>query len=131
VEAVEAGALDTPETETLLQQYLAPLLESGADQLALGCTHYPFLRPVIERLVGQGVAVIDPAAAVASQTRRVLIQQRLETNWDQTSHHVFCTSGDMTAFATMIERLLPSLKWNVRVCSTRWQQGHLMANGVL
>jgi len=52
VEAVEAGALDTPETEALLRHYLTPLIEAGADQLVLGCTHYPFLRPLIERVVG-------------------------------------------------------------------------------
>ncbi|MCP4538747.1 MAG: glutamate racemase [Chloroflexi bacterium] len=131
VEAVEVGTLDTPKTEALLRQYLSPLLEAGADQLVLGCTHYPFLQSAIERLAGKGVAVIDPAPAVACQTRRVLIQQGLQANQSQTNHHVFCTSGDVTAFATMVKRLLPSARENVRVQSTYWQQDQLRANDIL
>ena len=78
VEAVEAGRLDTPETEARLRQALTPLIEGGVDQLVLGCTHYPFLRPAIERVVGTNVAVIDPAPAIARQTGRVLARRGLE-----------------------------------------------------
>jgi glutamate racemase len=53
VEAVEAGALDTHETECLVRRCLTPLIEVGVDQLVLGCTHYPFLCPVIERVMGR------------------------------------------------------------------------------
>ena len=49
VERVEAGAIDTPETRTLVRRYTAPLLAQGADVLVLGCTHYPFLRTVIQQ----------------------------------------------------------------------------------
>ena len=72
VEQVEAGALDGPVTEALLRQYVAPLLARGADTLVLGCTHYPFLRPALSRLVGPEVALIDTGAAVARQVVRVL-----------------------------------------------------------
>jgi hypothetical protein len=71
VERVEAGQTDDPETEELLREYLTPMLEAGIDSLVLGCTHYPFLRPAIDRvLAGAGcdVVVIDPAPAVARQT---------------------------------------------------------------
>ena len=48
------------------------MLDAGADRIVLGCTHYPFLRPVIEAIAGPGVQVIDPAPAVARQTVRLL-----------------------------------------------------------
>ena len=71
---VEAGELDSPRTHSALTQYLAPLMEAGIDQLVLGCTHYPFLRPLIGEIAGAGVAIIDPAPAVARQAGRVLAQ---------------------------------------------------------
>ena len=74
VPLVEAGELDSPRTRGAVKQYLTPLLAAEIDQLVLGCTHYPFLRPVIEEIAGPGVAVIDPAPAVARQAGRVLAQ---------------------------------------------------------
>ncbi|MDY6875201.1 MAG: glutamate racemase [Chloroflexota bacterium] len=127
VEAVEAGALDTPETGALLQQCLTPLIEARVDQLVLGCTHYPFLRPAIERVVGASVTVIDPAPAVARQTARVLAQRGLGTNRNRAGHHLFYTSGDVTAFSTMIERLLPTIEGDVKVQAAHWREGWLEA----
>lgn len=72
VELVENGILDGPEAETVVRASLQPLLDAGADTLVLGCTHYPFLQPLIQRLAGPGVQVIDPAPAVARQTLRIL-----------------------------------------------------------
>lgn len=72
VELVENGILDGPEAESTVRVSLQPLLDAGADTIVLGCTHYPFLQPVIERLAGPDVKVIDPAPAVARQTVRVL-----------------------------------------------------------
>ena len=71
VEQVERGEVDSPVTVGLLTKYVTPLLERGADTLVLGCTHYPFLRPALQVLVGPAVAIIDTAAAVARQTARV------------------------------------------------------------
>ena len=72
VELVEAGILDGPQAESTVRASLKPLLDAGADIVVLGCTHYPFLQPVIERIAGPGVQVIDPAPAVARQTLRLL-----------------------------------------------------------
>jgi glutamate racemase len=102
---VEAGLVDDPETEAMLRQYLSPMLAEGIDSLVLGCTHYPFLRPAIERVVGPAVAVIDPAPAVARQTGRVLAGQgglREQGNGQVT----YFTSGDPAAFAAMVRRLV-------------------------
>ena len=72
VQLVERGELDGPETERVVRASLQPLLDAGADTIVLGCTHYPFLRPVIERIAGPDVRIIDPAPAVARQVVKVL-----------------------------------------------------------
>jgi len=105
VEQIEAGALEAPETEAILRRCLAPLLAAGIDQLVLGCTHYPFVRPLIERIVGPGVEVIDPAPAVARQTGRVLAQRGLSLAPQSRGEHIFATTGDPAAFGAQIERL--------------------------
>jgi glutamate racemase len=126
VEAVEAGALDTPETEAVLRRHLTPLLEAGIDQLVLGCTHYSFLRSVIERIVGPDVTVIDPAPAVARQTARVLARQGLEADRDRVGCRVFYTSGDTAVFAAMVTRLLPSVRRETaEVHAVHWKAGCL------
>ena len=75
VELVEAGDLDSPKAEEVVRESVAPLLAECADTIVLGCTHYPFLAPVIRRIAGDDVTVIDPAPAVARQTVHVM-QQR-------------------------------------------------------
>lgn len=75
VELVEAGRLDGPEVEETVRRSLAPLLESGADIIVLGCTHYPFLLPVMRRVAGPGVTFIDPAPAVARHLCEVMEQK--------------------------------------------------------
>lgn len=72
VETVEKGILDGPQVEALIHKCIDPMLEQGADHIVLGCTHYPFLQPVIERIAGEGVTVINPAPAVARQAKRIL-----------------------------------------------------------
>lgn len=72
VETVEKGILDGPGVEALVRRCIAPMLEAGADHIVLGCTHYPFLQPVIERLAGPSVKVVNPAPAVARQAKRLL-----------------------------------------------------------
>ncbi|MBQ0024807.1 MAG: glutamate racemase [Bacteroidales bacterium] len=76
VETVEKGILDGPDVERLIHNCIDPMLEAGADHIVLGCTHYPFLQPVIERIAGTGVTVINPAPAVARQTLRILEQTK-------------------------------------------------------
>ena len=79
VELVENGILDGPEAFETVRRSLQPLLDAGADRIVLGCTHYPFLKPVIEAIAGPGVQVIDPAPAVARQTVRILEANAIPT----------------------------------------------------
>jgi glutamate racemase len=102
VEVIEAGKLDTPETAALLRDCLQPLMAAGIDQLVLGCTHYPFVQPVIERIAGPGVELIDPAPAVARQVGRMLRKHGVEAG---ASRHTFYTTGNPETFTRMLERL--------------------------
>ena len=72
VEQVEAGELASAATRELVARYARPLLERGADTIVLGCTHYPFLKPLIAEIVGPGVQLIDTGEAVARQVVRRL-----------------------------------------------------------
>lgn len=77
VECVERGELKNQNTLALIQQYCKPLLDEGADTIVLGCTHYPFVRPLIEQVVGPDVALIDTGAAVAKHLQKRLLALNL------------------------------------------------------
>lgn len=72
VELVEEGRLSGSEAEDVVKASLGPLLSAGADIIVLGCTHYPFLLPVLQKVAGPDVRFIDPAPAVARQLVHVL-----------------------------------------------------------
>lgn len=72
VEFVEAGELDSSRLRSYLAGLLSPILPDGIDAIVLGCTHFPFLRPVIQALVGDDVEILDGSLGTAQQTRRRL-----------------------------------------------------------
>lgn len=73
VAQVEAGELQSARTRSLVAGYLAPLRAQDVDTIVLGCTHFPFLRPLIAELGGAATVVIDTGPAVARQVARVVI----------------------------------------------------------
>lgn len=77
VERIEAGELDSQATRQLLQGFVTPLLDQGCDTLILGCTHYPFIKPLLRTLVPGSISLIDTGAAVARQVQRLLAQADL------------------------------------------------------
>ena len=81
VPLVEEGWLDGPITEQVAARYLQPLCDDAVDAVVLGCTHYPLLRPVIARVLGPGVALIDSAEETARETSRVLDALGLRAPW--------------------------------------------------
>lgn len=105
VEQVERGHLLGGDTETLLRRYLAPLLERGADTLVLGCTHYPFLLPLIEGIAGPDVTVIDTGPAVARQVQRQLTAHDLLNPTSTAGTLRFFTSGPVAEQQTVLSRL--------------------------
>ena len=106
VEQIEAGALDSPATTALLGSYLQPLLGARADTIVLGCTHYPFLLPQIQRIAGPGVRVIDAAPAVARQAARVLeARGELHPDRARAGRIAYTTTGDPASFARLLHQL--------------------------
>ncbi|WP_313739838.1 glutamate racemase [Pseudomonas sp.] len=77
VECIESGDLRSPHLRQLLTGFVKPLLDAGCDTLILGCTHYPFLRPLLAALVPSEIAIIDTGAAVARQLQRLLCEREL------------------------------------------------------
>ncbi len=93
VEQVEQGDLAAARTRQLVARYTAPLLARGADTLILGCTHYPFLAPLIAEVAGPGIVLVDTGAAVARQLHR-RIQAELPARVSGDASAQFFTSGD-------------------------------------
>ncbi|MGD0621810.1 MAG: glutamate racemase [Thermacetogeniaceae bacterium] len=75
VPLVESGKIDGPEVRAATRQYLQPLQEAGVDTIVLGCTHYPFLAPVIRELAGEAVEVVDPAEETVKELAALLALQ--------------------------------------------------------
>jgi glutamate racemase len=116
VPMVEAGILDGRRAESVLRAYLEPLLaaEPGMDTLLLGCTHYPLLREPIQRIVGDGVAVVDSAFTTALAAEDLLDALGARAPAGSAAAHRVATTGEVAAFVTVADRLfgdrLPSVE---------------------
>ena len=102
---IDSGDFDGPETERLLRGWIAPMLERGIDALVLGCTHYPLVRPLIEKIAGANVRIIEPSEAIARRVAQVLEQRKLSAPKNATGVLECYTSGDPQAFRAVLERL--------------------------
>jgi glutamate racemase len=130
VPLVEAGRLEGPDVEAAIRRSLAPLLDgpetpdgtatgdpafifpkppdTRIDTLLLGCTHYPLLGPVIRRLAGEGIAVIDSATATASALASLLEVHALGTSDATPGVHHMLTTGDVDTFRAAATRFFGS-----------------------
>ncbi|RUQ44444.1 glutamate racemase, partial [Corynebacterium pseudodiphtheriticum] len=104
VELIETGDLVSPALCTMLQGYVEPLLNAGCDTIILGCTHYPFLKPLLEQILPPSIILIDTGAAVARQLKRLLGERDL-IGTDKPEHAQFWTSGDVDH----LRNILPTL----------------------
>jgi glutamate racemase len=106
VDQIENGDLDGDKTRAILESALRPMLDRGIDTVVLGCTHYPFVIPLIEEIAGESVRVIDPAPAVAKQAKRLLEAGELKKPAGECAEVRFYTSGDAVSFESRLPRLL-------------------------
>ncbi len=98
VELVESLQLEGEEVENTVKASLQPLLEAGADTVVLGCTHYPFLLPVMQKIAGEGVRFIDPAPAVARRVLHIIKENGIELeNRPEVSVKIKSSGSDETA----------------------------------
>lgn len=102
---IDSGDFDGEGTEQLLRGWIEPMLERGIDALVLGCTHYPLVRPLIEKIAGPDVRVIEPSEAIARRVAQVLEQRQLSAPTDAKGSLECHTSGDPAAFRTVLARL--------------------------
>ena len=104
VELVERNMEHSVEAEMLVRKAVEPLLERGVDKIVLGCTHYPFLRPHIERIVaGYGIDVIDSGEAVARRVAWLLDRYDIATESGNQPTYDFMTFAD-DAYRTRLEQ---------------------------
>ena len=107
VTLVEHGELESPFVDATLQHALQPLIDKDVDVIVLGCTHFPALRPAIERLVGKNVQVIDSGAAIARRTQAILDTERLARPLAESGGNlqIWC-SGDAQDFSKVASAVL-------------------------
>lgn len=105
VPLIEAGRLEGREVEQAVDGYLKDMVNLGIDSLILGCTHYPFLLPIIENIAGPGVNIIDPAKETVARSRKILEEKGLLKE-EGSPTLTFFSSGDPEKFKTLAGRLL-------------------------
>ena len=120
---IEKGQLSKPETRAILEAALHPMMRRGIDRVVMGCTHYPFVIPLIQEIVGPDVKVIDPAPAIARQLGRLLDQHALTNNKGVPQGLIeYLTTGK----PQKLQRLLPVLIGEQGIISIlNWSQGRL------
>ncbi|MBW8012008.1 MAG: glutamate racemase [Chloroflexi bacterium] len=106
VDEIEAGRVNGVETRRILEHAVQPMLAQGLDTVVLGCTHYPFVIPLIQEIVGTDVRVIDPAPAIARQTARLLDQFELRSTSSDAGKTRYLTTGNPIMFASLLDGLL-------------------------
>lgn len=106
VAQIEKGDLDSQTTREILEKALDPMLKKGIDTVVLGCTHYPFVIPLIRQITGPDIRVIDPAPAVARQTVRLLESAGLLKKDANIGKLNFFTSGNVEQFGVQLPKLL-------------------------
>ncbi len=108
VEQIEAGELDAPLTRELLHGWVEPLLAEGCDTLILGCTHYPFIEPVLRELVPESVSLVDTGAAVARHLQVLLDTRGLRAVGPAAATR-YWSSGDVQEMERALPKLLSEL----------------------
>lgn len=121
VQQIEAGELESPETMSMLRNWLEPMKAQHIDRLVLGCTHYPFVRKAIHEILGDDVRIIDPAPAIAKQVRRVLESKSEIPPTGHGNVHWF-TSGNPLQFAHILHQLTGM---NQRITPLSWTENRI------
>ncbi|HYC32518.1 MAG TPA: glutamate racemase [Gemmatimonadales bacterium] len=106
VPLVEEGWFEHPAAELVAEEYLAPLRQAGVEALVLGCTHYPLLKPLLQRVVGADVRLIDSGEATADALMHTLRRDGIEAPGGEPSWHRFAVSDDVARFQQIGSRFL-------------------------
>ena len=118
VSLIESGKADSEATLELLAKHLEPIQDAGADTLVLGCTHYPFLRKSIRKLLGESITLIDTSDAVVRQLKRQLESHLKESKDQDFGSVLFMSSKDEASLLVMAQELM-SADLNAHVVNAR------------
>jgi glutamate racemase len=119
VQEIEKGNFSGIETRNILENALYPMLENEIDSVVLGCTHYPFVIPLIKEIVGPNVTVIDPSPAVAKQTIRILSKDIDPGANKNKNNTILLTSGSIKEFKIFINLIEIN---NYEIHQVKWSQ---------
>ncbi|MDX1327541.1 MAG: glutamate racemase [Arenibacter sp.] len=100
---IERGELNSLKTKTLLERYLSHMVQEGIDQLVLGCTHYPYLIPLLKELLPSNVKIIDSGDGVARQTKKVLEEFNLQCPEGSHGEFQFYTNREVKVLESFIK----------------------------
>lgn len=106
MEQIEQAELDSAATRELVFSFVKPLLEQGADTIVLGCTHYPFVLPIIREAAGCDVQIIDTGYPVAREVKRQLEKNAIQAPQHRNGRITLFTSGDRDTFQLAAAKLL-------------------------
>jgi len=112
VSLIEEGKQNSEEIKISLRSLLKPMLDAKIDYLVLGCSHYPYLLPVLTELLPKQVTIIDSGEAVARQTKKVLEDHDLRTTNSETSKHLLFSNSNPAVLGNLIHAELHS-NWKV------------------
>lgn len=102
VNLIEQGKQNSEETKQLLSKLLKPMLEAKIDYLVLGCSHYPYLLPILKEILPAEVKIIDSGEAVARQTKKVLFENNLMNNSSDISKHLLYSNADPNVLSKLV-----------------------------
>ncbi|TVZ27016.1 glutamate racemase [Gillisia sp. Hel_I_86] len=102
VRLIEQGKQNSAEIKELLFELLKPMLDAKIDYLVLGCSHYPYLVPVLKEILPAEVTIIDSGEAVARQTKKVLLEHELMNNEDHKPKHLLFSNADSKVLAKLV-----------------------------
>ena len=108
VELVESNKTETQEARKLIVKYVVPFLEQKVEKIILGCTHYPYLRSVINEITGDNEMLIDPAKHLAEEVVDTLLQQEL-LNEEKHGTRKFFASSNPEMFREAGKRFYPEI----------------------
>ena len=94
VPLIEKGALDSPEMQELLEKHIRPMIEANIDYLVLGCSHYPYIIPQLQKILPKHITIIDSGEAVAKQTKAILAENNLLQDEELTPTLQFYTNAE-------------------------------------
>ena len=102
VQLIEEGKLSSIEIENLLKDYLHPMVEKNIDYLVLGCTHYPYLAPIIKNIIPDSIKIIDSGSAVAKQTKHILEDMDALNSGIKKSQNIFYTNSNSSVLKNIL-----------------------------